>query len=254
MRFRNSLELILYKTYADLRAETARSYLGIIWWVIEPILYLGAYYILFVLVLHHGDADFVATFLCGAIAWKWFDSGIKGGSQSISAHAGLLQQVYVPKYVFPVIATLGSSIRFLPVFLIFMVFLLVSGKYVHVTWLAVPLLMIVQFALVVSLAMLAGAITPFLPDIRVAIDHGMMVLFFISGIFFNINDAHEPIRTYLLLNPMADIIIEYRNIMIHGVWPDGWRLSAIFLSAIILGSMALLLLKQLDHKYGKVRF
>jgi lipopolysaccharide transport system permease protein len=254
MRLRNALELILYKAHTDLKAEAARSYLGLLWWVIEPVLYLCAFYVLFVLVLHRGDADFVPTFLCGAVVWKWFASGIQGGAHAISTHRGLLQQVYVPKFIFPVIVVLGSTARFIPVFGIFTLFLVLYGVPLYATWLAVPMVIFVQFCLVISLAMLVGAITPFLPDLKAVIDNGMMLLFFISGVFFNINEVHEPLKSYLLLNPMAGLIDEYRNIMIRGIWPDATRLTIIMAFSLVLAALALLLLKQMDHKYGKVRF
>jgi len=254
MRWRNNFGLILYKTYADLKAEAARSYLGLLWWIIEPVLYLGAFYILFVLVMQRGGPDFVPTFLCGAVVWKWFASGIQGGSHAISAHRGLLQQVYVQKFIFPVIAVLGSTARFVPVFLIFIFFLLLYGIPVQATWLAAPLVIFTQLCLVLSLAMLVGAITPFLPDLKAVIDNGMMALFFISGVFFNINEVHEPLKSYLLLNPMAGLIDEYRNIMLRGIWPDTGRLAIVLTDSIALGALALALLKQMDHKYGKTRF
>lgn len=253
MLLRNSLELVLYKTYADLKAEAARSYLGLLWWIIEPVLYLCAFYVLFVLVLQRGGPDFVPTFLCGAVVWKWFDSGLKGGSHAISIHRGLLLQVYVPKYIFPVIAVLGSTARFLPVFTVFAIFLLLYGIPAHVTWLAAPMVMLTQLSLVLSLAMLVGAVTPFLPDLKIVIDNGIMLLFFISGVFFNINEVHEPLRSYLLLNPMAVLIDEYRNVMIRGIWPGIGHLASILFFSIALGVLALVLLKQMDHKYGKVR-
>jgi lipopolysaccharide transport system permease protein len=254
LKLRNSFELILYKAYADLRAEAARSYLGLVWWIIEPIMYLGAFYILFVHILERGDPSFVPNFLCGAVVWKWFDSGLKGGNHAISANLGLLQQVYVPKFIFPIIAVLGSTARFIPVFLMLVLFLLCYGVPAQVTWLAAPVLIFIQFYLIIALAMLAGAVTPFLPDLRVAVDNGMMFLFFLSGVFFNINDVHEPMQSYLLLNPMAGLIDEYRNIMIRGIWPDAKRLSFILLISSIVGGFALLLLKRLDHRYGKVGF
>lgn len=254
MRLRNSIEFIFYKAYADIKAEMERSYLGLLWWLIEPILYLGAFYILFVLVMRRAEPDFVPTFLCGAVVWKWFDSGLKGGSHAISANRGLLQQVYIPKYVFPMIAVLGSTARFLPVFAVFAIFLLLSGIPAKTTWLAVLLVMFIQFCLVTALAMLVGAITPFLPDLKVAIDNGMMVLFFLSGVIFNINDVNEPLRSYLLLNPMAGLIDEYRNVMIRGIWPNGNRIAVIFVVSIALGTVALALVSRMDQKYGKVRF
>lgn len=254
MRLRNSIEFIFYKAYADIKAEMERSYLGLLWWLIEPVLYLGAFYILFFLVMQRPEPGFVPTFLCGAVVWKWFDSGLKGGSHAISANRGLLQQVYVPKYIFPVIAVLGSTARFLPVFAVFAIFLLLSGAPAQATWVAVFAVMFTQFCLVMALAMLVGAVTPFLPDLKVAIDNGMMLLFFISGVIFNINEVHEPLRSYLLLNPMAGLIDEYRNVMIRGIWPNGNRLAVIFVASVALGIVALALLKRMDHRYGKVRF
>lgn len=254
MQLRNSLELILYKTYTDVKAEAARSYLGLLWWLIEPILFLFAFYVLFVLVLQRGGPDFIPAFLCAAVVWKWFDSGVKGGAYSIGAHQALLQQVYVPKYVFPMINVLGSTLRFLPVFAVFCLFLLLSGRPAYLSWLALPLLFVCQLLLVLSLALLAGAVTPFLPDLRVAIDNGLMLLFFLSGVFFDIDQVHEPLRSYLLLNPMAGLIDEYRNLMLHGLWPDYQRLGLILLFSLLVGAAALALLRHLDHRYGKVRF
>ncbi|TWC34964.1 lipopolysaccharide transport system permease protein [Pseudomonas sp. SJZ079] len=254
MQIRNSIELILYKVYTDIKAEAARSYLGLVWWLIEPVLYLCAFYILFVLVLQRGSSDFVPTFLCGAVVWKWFDSGLKGGSHAISTHHGLLQQVYVPKYIFPVIAVLGSTARFFPVFACFAIFLLLYGFPAQVTWLAVPIVMLAQLCLIMALALLVGAITPFLPDLKVAIDNGMLLLFFLSGVFFDINEVQEPVKSYLLLNPMAGLIDEYRNVMIRGVWPDMGRIGLIMLISLVVGGFGLVFLKQMDHRYGKVRF
>lgn len=249
-----SLELILYKAYADLKAQAANSYLGMLWWIIEPILYLAAFYILFVFVFHRGGPDFVPNFLCGAIVWKWFDSGIKTGSNSVFSHRGLLQQVYVPKYVFPTISTLGSTAHFVPVFLIFITFLTWYGIDIQATWAAVIVIIFVQFVLILSLSMLISAVTPFLPDLQVAINNGMLMLFFLSGVFFNINDVEEPIKSYLLLNPMAGLIDEYRNVMIRGIWPDSKRLVLIFMVSIVAALAGAALLKRLDHQYGKIRF
>ncbi|MGR9107216.1 MAG: ABC transporter permease [Gammaproteobacteria bacterium] len=254
MKLQNVFELIVYKAYADIKAEAARSYLGLMWWIIEPILYLCTFYILFVLVLNRGGENYVPFFLSGAVVWKWFASGINGGAHSILGNQGLLQQVYIPKFIFPVIAVLGSSARFLPIFLILCVFLLIYGIDARPAWIALPVVIFTQFLLVLSLALLVGAITPFLPDLKVLIDNGLLFLFFMSGVFFDINTVREPIQTYLFLNPMAVLINEYRAILLSGAWPDFLLLGGITMLSCILGALALYLLKRMDHKYGKVGF
>jgi len=254
MPFRNIIELILYKSYTDIKADAARSYLGLAWWIIEPLLYLCGFYILFVLILQRGGPDFVPFFLCGVVVWKWFASSIQGGSQAISIYQGLSQQVYVPKYVFPIIMVMGSTTRFIPVFVLLTLFLLFSGIPIQSSWIAIPLVMLIQFCLLIALALLTGAITPIVPDLKVAIDNGMQILFFISGVFFNINEVHEPLKMYLFLNPMAGIIDEYRNVMIRGLWPNMERMGYILLFSVAAGSLGLAILRFMDRRYGKVRF
>lgn len=254
MQLHNSVEILLYKSFADIKAEAARSYLGLLWWIVEPVLYLCAFYVLFVLVLKRGGPDFVPNFLCGIVVWKWFANGIMGGANAINTHRDLVQQVYVPKYIFPIIAVMVSTVRFLPVFAILSIFFLLFGIPVQITWLAAPILILIQLCLVVSLAMLVGAVTPFLPDLKVVITNGLMMLFFMSGVLFNINKVHEPLKSYLLLNPMARLIDQYRNVMIRGIWPDYGSLFVIFVTSVVFGILSLILLKKLDHEYGKVRF
>lgn len=254
MRLINSIELIIYKTYTDLKAESERSYLGFLWWIIEPIFYLSAFYIFQVLIMRRDGTDFVPFFLCGAVVWKWFNSGVSGGAQAIASHRGLLQQVYVQKFVFPVITVMGSTARFIPVFGVFCGFLYLYGVPVQMTWVAAPVLFAVQWCLILSIALVIGAVTPFLPDLQKAIDNVMMLLFFISGAFFDINEVQEPVKSYLFLNPMAGLIDEYRNILLRGIWPHVERLQIIALASLGIGTFGLLLLKQLDHKYGKIPF
>lgn len=254
MRIINCIELIVYKCYTDIKAESSRSYLGLVWWVVEPIMYLLAFYLLFVVILQRGGPGFVESFLCGAVVWKWFDSGVKAGSMSISTHQGLLQQVYIPKFIFPIIAVMGSTARFVPVFIVLCIFLMFMGYSPNHYWLAIPALMIVQFLFVLSIAMIVAMITPFVPDVKVIIDNGMMLLFFISGIFFSIDDVHEPIRSYLLWNPMAFLIDEYRSILLGASWPDWAHLAMIMLLSSLIGVGGLYLLNKLDHKFGKVKF
>ena len=50
----NYKEILLYGVYSDLRTEVARRFLGFLWWIIDPILYMGAFYIVFALALRQG--------------------------------------------------------------------------------------------------------------------------------------------------------------------------------------------------------
>ena len=62
---RNYLELLLFSTYAELRAERSRSYLGLVWWVLEPAMMMAVFYIVFAVVLKTNAPDYVPFLLVG---------------------------------------------------------------------------------------------------------------------------------------------------------------------------------------------
>ena len=254
MTLRGALELILFKSLVDLKAEASRSYLGVLWWVIEPVLYLGAFYLLFEVVLRRGDADFVPSFLTGAVAWKWFAGGTQWGSVAIWTHLTLIQQVRVPKFIFPAIAVTGATFRFAVVFLLLVVFLVAHGCRPDAAWAWLPLLLAAQFLLVLATGTLASAITPFVPDVKPMIDNGLLLMFFLSGVVYDIHAVSEPLRGYLMLNPMAALIDGYRAVLVRGQAPDAAGIGFAAIAAAVILACGLAALRHLDRRFGKVRF
>ena len=249
---RHYLELVWYKALAELRAEAARAYLGFLWWIIEPVIYMAALYVVFVLVFQRGGPNFAPFLLCGLVVWKWFGSTITVSSNTISANAALMQQVYLPKYLFPAIVVVINTLKFLAVFAVLLIFLLVYGIEPSETWLSVPLVMVIQFLLISAIAGLVSAIVPFMPDFRLLLDNLMMLLFFLSGIFFDISSVSEKLQFLLRLNPMAVIIESYRTVLIDGQWPNGLHLAVVFAFSLIGIWFVGVVFRHYDRIYPKV--
>ena len=69
---RSSKDLIAYKTYADLRAEAERTYLGVVWWFLDPLIHISIYYFVFSVIMSRGTENFIAFLAVGVIVWRWF--------------------------------------------------------------------------------------------------------------------------------------------------------------------------------------
>ena len=249
---RHYLSLILQKAAADLISEARRGYLGVLWWVIEPVIYMSVFYLIFVVVFDRGGEDHVAFLLTGLVVWKWFAASIPQCSNCISVNVGLIRQVYIPKYVFPAMVVTNSTMKFLIVFVLLLLFLIFTGKSPSVEWFALPVLMGLQLLVTLAIGSVLAAFVPFVPDLRLLIDNGMTLLFFMSGIFFDISSASPELKTYLYLNPMAGIIDNYRAVLLDGVWPDWPMLGTVF--SVSLPGLALggYLLRRFDRTYIKV--
>ena len=248
----NSLLLIRQKSIADLISEARRGYIGILWWVIEPVLYMSVFYLIFVVLFNRGGKDNVAFLLTGMVAWKWFVSSIPQCAGCIASNIGLIRQVYVPKVIFPGTVLLTSTIKFLIVFLLLVGFLMLTGKSPDVTWLSLPVLIFVQMVLMLALGSFLAAIIPFFPDLKLIVDNGMILLFFLSGVFFDVSSAPAKLKTYLSLNPMVGIIQSYREILLDASWPDWFFLATVFILSLILLALDWMLLQRYDRVYAKM--
>jgi lipopolysaccharide transport system permease protein len=245
------LELVWYKAYADLRAEAARAYLGVLWWVLEPLLYICVFYLVFGVLLERGGQGFVSFMLCGLVVWRWFSSSLARGANAIPSSAGLMMQVYLPKYLFPAIVLITHALKFIIVFALFLTYLLLAESSLSVTWLALPVVLIVQILLIVGCTALLAAVVPFLPDVRMLIENALTLLFFLSGIFYDIGEFPDRVQSYFLLNPMAVLIDSYRSVLLEGVWPHWTALGIVVAFALTVLAAGLHLLVRYDRVYPR---
>jgi lipopolysaccharide transport system permease protein len=248
----NYWEFLLYGVYTELRTEVAKRLLGFLWWIIEPVMYMAVFYVVFGLALRQGGPDYVPFLLSGMIAWKWFDGSVRQAGSSLSSNAGLIQQIYLPKSLLGLIQILSNTFKFLIVLALFMVFLIIIGKHPTLSWLALPLVILVQLYLVIGIGLMLGAIIPFAQDLKQVVDNLLMLLMFMSGVFFRPESTPESIRWVFDFNPVVQVIQAYRTILLDGQWPDFAGLGYVCVFATPLLVMALLVFRRFERHYPKL--
>lgn len=244
--------LVLYKAYTELKSESGKYYAGFLWWILEPIIFMATFYAIFGVLFKRGGENFVPSLLCGLTVWKWFASSLNQGSSSITRNQSLLQVIHIKKIFFPAASIISNTIRFLIVFSLLLLFLLAYGIYPSLTWSALPLVLLSQFIFIIGSATLASSIVPFLPDINQLIDKALTLLFFLSGVFFDIGRFPPKFQAILYFNPMAVIISSYRNIFLNNQWPDWNRLLFVVLGSIVLLLLAMYILHKNEYRYPKL--
>ena len=245
-------ELIIYKTYADLRAETERTYLGFLWWIFEPILYMSVFYVFFGLLLKHGTPNYVPFLLTGLTAWQWLKSCISHGAETILKAHSFMQQVHLPKVIFPIILVLTDTVKFLFIFALLLIFLWIYGYSVDITYLALPAVLIVQLLFTMALVFFLAAIVPFLPDLRFVVENILLALFFMSGVMIRGDIVPEAYKQYYYSNPIVIIIESYRDILMHNVWPNGSALLIIGVVSLIGIWLGTRLIARFEYIYPKI--
>ena len=243
--------LVMYSAWADLKAQVSRLYLGFAWWIIEPLLYMAVFYFVFGVLFERGGPGYPAFLLTGLVIYRWFDTNVRSAMESIAKNANLMQQLYVPKYAFPLAATVASTIKFLLVLGLLAVFLVSQGHHPNIAWLAIPALIGIEFLFSLFVGTATALVIPFLPDLRILISNGLMLLLFLSGVFYDGASIPEPWQTYFFLNPLAVLIQAFRHVRIDGQWPH-WGALLIILAVSLAGLAATLKFHaRVDLVYGK---
>ncbi|MEO5622872.1 MAG: ABC transporter permease [Dokdonella sp.] len=233
------IELVLFSTYAELRAERARSYLGLLWWVLDPALMMATFWLVFDVVLHSGGPEYVPWLLIGLTVWQWMKSCMTHGGYAIWSNLGLVRQVKLPPLVFPLVAMLSDTVKFFFIFALLLVILWTMGYSPNIAYLALPPLFLAVFLFGAGIGFLIAAVVPLLPDLRFVIEQVLTVVMFLSGVVFAISSVPSPYRELLELNPVAVIMDAARGILMHGLWPN-WiglaKVSVVSLGACLIGA------------------
>jgi len=231
MGWQRYLDIILYRTYAELKAEAQLSYMGYLWWILEPIMNTLLFYLILTALLDRPTSGAFAFIIVGAIIWQWLNASVLTAANSVVEAGDMLKQIYLPKAVLPLISILTSTWKFLFVFLLLIVSVALAGHPPTMAYLTLPLLLALEFAVIVGITLPLAFTMPYFPDARIAVDAFLRSAMLISGIFFPASQIPAPYRLYFHLNPMADLIEAFRAVLIDGQWPNGVLMTYVTLLA-----------------------
>jgi len=246
------VELVLFSTYAELRAEAARSYLGLIWWVLEPAMMMGAFWLVFDVILKTGGPDYVPFLLIGMTLWQWMKSCITHGGYAIWGSLPMVRQVRLPPLVFPLIAMLSDTVKFACIFVLLVAILWALGYPPNAAYWALPIVFAAIFLAAAGAGFVISALVPLVPDLRFVIEQVLMVVMFLSGVIFPLDKVPEHLRWVMALNPVAVVMDDARGILLHGQLPNWTGLSKVALISVVLCAVGLLFVQRLAPRFPKL--
>jgi len=250
--FKHYRQFVMVKVAANLRSEASRNYLSYLWWVFEPSLQIAIFYLVFGFLLKRGTEDYIVFLVCGVIPWAWFYKSVNNSMNSIIQGRGLMRQVHLPKILLPIIVICQDAVKQSVVVVLLLFFLFIYGIEPSPFWCFLPVLMIVQFLLIAACAFAAAAVVPFLPDISFLIKAGLSMLMFCSGVFYSVERLPIDYRPLFMLNPMANLLTKYRDILLYNRMPDLSDVFYISAGSILAIFFMTLIITRIDHIYPRV--
>ena len=222
------IRLIDIMARMGLRADASRFFLGYVWWILEPLLWVGVFYVVFVTIMGTREPDFLMFLATGKLMFVWFSKTVIQASNSIIGGRGLVGKINVPKTLFPMAVVQEGVYRQAAVFVTLCIILLSNGYIMTATWWYLVPLIIVNYVIILACAFIAACLVCLARDFAQLISLGMLFLLFTSGIFWDVRTLDpEKMKMVLDVNPMAFLLDAYRQIMMHNTAPDMFHLLTI---------------------------
>jgi len=239
------LRLILSFARNNLRDKHLGSFLGSLWGVLQPLLMLAVYTFVFGFVFKVRLPGAETTFayaiwlISGYGPWMSFTEGIMASATSITSASGIVKNMAFKTEVLPIAAVL-TGILPLVVSLCFLVILLtVDGN--MPTWhvLFLPMVVVSQLLFVISISIPLSAITVFFRDLTYALPNLLMIVLFMSPIFYPVESMPHLLQGVSAFNPFYILAEAYRAILLYHHVPTLVGLGYVSFFGIAMASLML---------------
>jgi len=210
----------------DISSKYVGSLLGLYWSVINPVITLLVYILVFGVFLKvrlPGDSDiwdFALYFAAGFLPWIAFQTSVIRAATSILDNKNYIKKVPFPSEIFPIYVTLSEFVNlFIGLGIFFVLFLILKGTpTIYIFFL--PLAILLQLMLTLSLAFFLSSGSVYFRDLPQMLSAIFMIWFWATPVAYTINLIPPGFWWIATLNPAFYLLTIYRDAMFYGKMPD----------------------------------
>jgi lipopolysaccharide transport system permease protein len=212
----------------DIKLRYKRSVLGMAWSLLSPLAQLLVYVFVFQVGLRLNMPNYPTFVFIGVLAYGWFQTGLGSATAAVTENRALIKRPGFPVPLLPAVPITTALIHFLLGLPVLLIFILVSGGRLNGTFLILPLVIMLEFLLILGLGFLTSTFQVTYRDTQHLLSVFLMLFFFLTPVVYDASRIPPPYQLIFLFNPMAHLIAAYRAILLEASLPD-------FRSMLILG-------------------
>lgn len=233
----------------DFKTKYKRSFLGVLWSLLNPMLTMFVQYIVFSTIFKSGIEYFPIYLLSGIIMFGFFTESCSMGIGAIVGNAGLITKVYIPKYIYPTARVLSSTINLLLSMIPLIIMIPVMGLHIKKSILLVPFGIICLVVFCLGLSLILSTLMVFFRDTQFLWGIISMLWMYATPIFYPESIWSQKYIFILKLNPIYHYIRFIRTCILEGQSPD----AQAFIYCIIF-SVGMLLLGTIIFRKNQDKF
>ena len=235
----------------EFRGKYKKSFLGVLWSFINPLLQLLVYALVFPYIMRVQVENYTMFLVVVLIPWNFFSSTISQSTSIIIASTGIIKKVYFPRVILPIANVTSNLLNFIISSVIVISALLISGIGIGQSIIVFPLVLLIQYILSLAISLLLSSVTVYIRDLEYFINVLMMLWFYVTPVLYSIDMIPDKFKNILMLNPMTLIITSYREILYYKIIPDLGPLLILGGICIILLIIGYLIFNKCEKKFAE---
>ena len=244
-------ELLKTSIKKDIGGKYKKSFLGVLWSFVNPLLQITVYAIIFPLIMRNNIENYTVFMVCGLIPWNFFATSLNRSSFVMIENGNIIKKVYFPREILPLSLVTSETVNFLISSLIMLAFTLFSGMGISIYILLYPLILLVQYIMQLGLALILSSVTVYFRDLQHFIGVLLQLFFYATPIVYSVQTIPENYRWILKLNPMTYVIEGYRDILYNQQMPDVRHLLMILGLGLVLVVLGYALFNKLQKRFAE---
>ncbi|WP_062051271.1 ABC transporter permease [Bacillus sp. JCM 19034] len=247
-------DLLIYLVKSGLKAEHRNSYLGYFWWLLDPLLNVAVYFFLVAIVLGRAGDDpreYLVYLAIGLISWRWISTTVNSSAKSITKYSSIINQVYLPKSIFPFAFTFSQLFNFGFGLIVIAIFLIFSGTIPGWQVVYLPFIIVAQLLFLIAIGLMLAYFNVFIRDIDYVLTHVTRVMFYASPIIWMGRLSGTSFSWIVDYNPVAILVNSYRDVLMYHSTPDLVALMIIAVVSLMVSFGMLYHYSRNEHKIIK---
>ena len=229
-------DLFYFLVWRDIKARYAQTILGFSWAIIQPLIQIILFTIIFgkVAKLPTDGIPYILFTSVAIIPWTYMSQAMTNSSQSLIAGSSMLGKIYFPRLIFPITPCLSGLVAF-GISMVIILCLLLYYR-VPLTWnlLLFPLFLMMMLAIPLGIGLGSSSLAIRFRDVKQAMPFLIRMMMFSAPIVYSASTIPETYRILYSLNPIVGVIEGFRACLLGTPMPWLYIWPGMITTAILL--------------------
>lgn len=222
-------------TSREIKRKYARSSLGILWSVLNPLLYMAVMSLIFSTMFRRSIENFPIYYLTGQIFWNLFSVATNSAMTALVDNRSLLVKAKLPKQTFVLSRIYTAMVNFGYTCIAYVMMLLIFRIRPCITMLLFPIAVFAMLAISIGAGYILSVIYIFFADVKYLYSVFLTLWMYMSALFYPVTSLPEAMQTFIGCNPVYVVIAFARECVMYGRVPEvmmwvklaGWSIGSL---------------------------